>query len=672
MLVMQTRPRMLWRRAAPCCVRVATAHALAAMMWLLACGPTLAQSLELAPPNQSPASESPPATPDVPAPTPLPEPGPAVDPGPKPSLAEALDRAGDVTFRNVTIEAALYTLAETWKVNIVTGKEIQGTVNGVFKEAPLREILDAVLMANGYSYRAVGESLVVQATGAVGSANPLFQSVTLPIRYSNLDEVVKGAQLLASESGQVQAMPSARSILIIDYADRVDSITAFVDRLESSAEQLAGTATGAPGGRLEVGYFRTHFIPVAAAEQPLVAVLSPLGRVATMPRENRLLVVDYAANLEMARKVLSRIDRPLPQVRITALIYDLSLQDVEQLGLNWGSAGKGNTLGPGGQANQALQFESQTMAPFGVGDAGGTLTVRSLTRNFDINTVALLLQTANDARLLANPAVVVQDNEMAVWKSVEEIPYQQITQSELGGQIGTTAFKEAGVTLTVRPLIAGDGTVEMMVEPEFSRLAGFTPQENQPIIDTRKATTTVRVGNRQTLVLSGLRQRSDTGEFNGIPLLKDVKLIGPLFRSRDTNVRESELIVFLMPEIVGYEQDMTMREAVALETVNCRLESIPPAEGCGGPGFGVDGCAAGVVEPLPPVDEAAPTGASPIAPAASDPAEPLPPPAPEEGAASSPLRPDYEARFRADGSTSLRSQPQAEPKKSAWKRMFGS
>lgn len=642
------------------------------MVWLLACGASLAQSLELAPPNQSPASEAPAATPEVSAPAPLPEPGPAVDAGPKPSLAQALARAGDVTFRNVTIEAALYTLAETWKVNIVTGKEIQGTVNGVFKETPLREILDAVLLANGYSYRAVGESLVVQATGAVGSANPLFQSVTLPIRFSNLDEVVKGAQLLASESGQVQAMPSARSILIIDYADRVDSITAFVDRLESSAEQLAGTATGAPGGRLEVAYFRTHFIPVAAAEQPLVAVLSPLGRVATMPRENRLLVVDYAANLEMARKVLSRIDRPLPQVRITALIYDLSLQDVEQLGLNWGSAGKGNTVGANGQANQALQFETQTLAPFGAGDAGGTFTVRSLTRNFDINTVGLLLQTANDARLLANPAVVVQDNEMAVWKSVEEIPYQQITQSELGGQIGTTAFKEAGVTLSVRPLIAGDGTVEMMVEPEFSRLAGFTPQENQPIIDTRKATTTVRVSNRQTLVLSGLRQRSDTGEFNGIPLLKDVKLIGPLFRSRDTNVRESELIVFLMPEIIGYDQDMTMREAVALETVNCRLEAIPPAEGCGGPGFGADGCAAGVLEPLPPVDEAAPASAAPHAPAPSDPAEPLPPPAPTAGASSNPLRPAYEARFRADGGTSLRSQPQAEPKKSTWKRIFGS
>jgi general secretion pathway protein D len=624
----------------------------------------IGQTLELAPPTQAQSGELP-ATPPAEEPFPPPpiETAPPLPEAPRPTLAQALDQPGDITFRNLPIDAALLTIADTWKVNIVTGKQIEGTVNGVFKQAPLREILDAVLLANGYSYRPVGDSLVVQTTGSTGGANPLFQSMTIPIQHSNLAEVVEGAKLLVSQNGQVQALPSARCILVVDYADRVESVAAFVERLETSAQQLAGTADSGPGGRLQVEYFRMHFIPVTAAERPLMAVLSPLGRVASMPRENRLLVVDYAANLEMARKVISRIDRPRPQVRITALIYDISLQDAEQLGINWGSSGKGNTVDEDGDANQALQFETQTLAPFDSGEAGGTVTVRSLTRNFDLNSIVLLLQTANDARLLANPNVVVEDNEEAVWKSVSEIPYQQITQSELGGQIGTTAFKEAGITLTVRPTIAGDGTVEMWVTPEFSRLAGFTPQENQPIIDTRKATTTVRVCNRQTLVLSGLRQRSDTGEFNGIPFLKDVKYIGPIFRSRDTNVRESELIVFLMPEIVGFDEDMSMREAVALETVNCRLDAIPPAEGCG-PGL-ADGCAG--CEPLPSVED----GATPAdgAPSAS---EPLPPPPTSNNA---PLRPAYEARFRATGGTSLRPQPAAKSapeKKPAWRRMFRS
>lgn len=619
------------------------------------------QELELAPPTQSANDSQSPALPESELPAPQPT-EPAAADAPKPSLAEALNRTGDVTFRNMSIESALFTIGETWQVNIVTGKQIEGTVNGVFKQAPLREILDAVLLANGYSYRAVGDSLVVQASGSVGSANPLFQSLTIPILHSNLTEVIDGAKLLVSEGGQIQALPSARSLLVVDYADRVESVAAFVDRLETSAAQVAGTTTGSGAGQLQVSYFRTHFIPAGAAQQPLLSVLSPLGRVAVMAQENRLVVVDTPANIEMARKVLERIDRPLPQVRITALIYDLSLQDVEQLGLNWGSAGKGNTVNADGDANQALEFETTTLAPFAAGEAGGALTVRSLTRNFDINAVALLLQSANDARLLANPNVVVKDNETAKWESVTEIPYQQISQSELGGQIGTTAFKKAGIILNVRPTIAGDGTVEMFVEPEFSRLAGFTPQDNQPIIDTRKATTTVRITNRQTLVLSGLRQRSDTGEFNGIPFLKDVKFVGPLFRSRDTNVRESELIVFLMPEIVDYNEDLTMREAVALETIRCRLDAIPPAEGCegaGGPGC----CGGGVLTPLPPLEQELAPGEVLEAPL----------PAPQSGSAP-PLRPGFDNRFRAKNGTSLRPAPEVKEAKkpSTWNRIFGS
>lgn len=612
-----------------------------------------AQVPELRPANQGEAVagepvESPPQ--DAAAATA--QPAPAAVQGPKPTLAAALERKGDLTFRNTTVQSALMAIAETWQVNIVTGKEIEGTVNGVFQQAPLREILDAVLLANGYSYRAVGDSLVVQASDMVGTSNPLFRSTTLPVRFANLDEVVQGAKMLASTGGQVQPLASAQSLLVVDYADRVQSITEFVARLEAAASQRIGASPAGGPNELEVAYFHTHFIPAPNAEQTIVAVLSPLGRVAIMPKENRLLVVDYPANLEMVRRVLSRVDRPRPQVRITALIYDLSLQDVEQLGINWGSAGKGNTVNADGQANQALEFDTTTIAPFAAGEAGGTLTVRSLTRNFDINAVANLLQTANDARLLADPNVIVEDNEEATWKSVQEIPYQQITQSELGGQIGTTAFKEAGITLHVRPTIAGDGTVEMVVEPEFSRLAGFTPQDNQPIIDTRKTTTTVRVANRQTLVLSGLRQRSDTGEFNGIPFLKDVRFVGPLFRSRDTNVRESELIVFIMPEVISYEEQPDCRQAAALETVGCRLDRIPPAEGCGG--MGCDACAGGELNVLPEVDS---EGFAPqmefVPPGEVEPTEGRIPSVMKPAA----LRSTYNARFRGDNA-GLRRQPE--------------
>jgi general secretion pathway protein D len=301
------------------------------------------------------------------------------------------------------------------------------------------------------------------------------------------------------------------------------------------------------------------------------------------------------------------------------------------------------------------------LAPFTSGAPGGGFTIKSLTRNFDINTVLVALQNAKDARLLADPNVTVEENEIATMESVQEIPFQQITQSELGGQIGTTAFKKVGITLNVTPQIAADGTVKMIVTQKFGRVTGFTENDAQPIIDSREASTSVRVANRQTIVIGGLRQRTDTGDFNGIPFLKDVKYIGPLFRARDTNVRESELLVFIQPEIVDYDQVMKSREFMAAETINCRLDKVPLAEGC--PGH----CEAPCGEPIPfPSIESEGVYQVPIDGNAQGQVAPT--------TSTTLLRPGFEERYRTStDSAPLRqtiSEKEKAQKTSTWKRMF--
>jgi general secretion pathway protein D len=302
-------------------------------------------------PSQSNAlQDQPPAGPELaPSAAPASAPtGPALaapaEDVPKLPLNQALVRRGDVTFRNMTMDAALFTIGETWRVNIVTGKQMEGTVNGVFKQTTLREVLDAILLANGYSYRVIGESLVIQPSADVGSGHPLFRSLTIPVQHGSVEEIVEGATLLKSASGQVKSFPRSRTIMVVDYADRVEAIAAFVNKMDAAAAAAAGGAPVQLQSRLDVAYFHTHFIPAANAQQAILSVLSPMGRVAIMQHENRLVAVDFAQNLDMVRKVLDRVDRPRPQVRITALIYDISLQDAEQLGLNWGHEGKSNAV----------------------------------------------------------------------------------------------------------------------------------------------------------------------------------------------------------------------------------------------------------------------------------------------------------------------------------------
>jgi general secretion pathway protein D len=198
--------------------------------------------------------------------------------------------------------------------------------------------------------------------------------------------------------------------------------------------------------------------------------------------------------------------------------------------------------------------------------------------------------------------VTVVDNEPAMISIVSEIPYQQLTQTGQGGNIGTTAFREAGVKLAVTPRIADDGTILLKVEPEFSRLTGFTPEQNQPIIDRRTANTKVRANNGHTLVLGGLRQRTEVTENTGVPFFMNIPYVGWLFRSKKTDVRESELIVFIKPELVSPAELPNDRESAALEYEHAMLDAIPP----GGSG----GCAS--FKPLHPHDKDCPVDNGPV------------------------------------------------------------
>ena len=493
-------------------------------------------------------------------------------------LAVALERRGDLNLHGLTLNAALFTISEQWNINIVAG-DVSGTVNGVFKQAPLREILDSILLSNGYNYRAVGKSLVVSPISELGQINPFFQSATIAVRSADIDEMVEGAKLLTTPQGQVRALKSARSIVVLDFPDRVQMIREFVAAIDGATSGRFASAGGRDGLMLDVAYFRTQYISARSAEQVLQTVLSKDGRVGVMEKEDRLLVTDYAENLAMVEKVLARIDRPRPQVRITALIYDISLQDIEQLGIN-GNQESQTRSDANGDPLTSLGIDSIMQVPFQAGTAGSTLTFMNLSRHLDITAVVMALQGASDARLLANPNVAVLENDEAIFERVSEIPYQQLTQTQQGGEIGTTAFKKAGITLRVKPKISCDGLIQMEVMPEVSRLTGFTPGDNQPIIDISSTSTVLSIANRQTVAIGGLRQRSDVGEFKGVPYLKDMKLVGRLFRSRDTDVRESELVVFISPEIIDYADQPTLRQQMAADTVRCRLDQIPEAEGC--------------------------------------------------------------------------------------------
>ena len=555
----------------------------------------LAVLSEAAEPNQS---SSQPQTPDaigpresVAPPTGSVEARPAQRTGRPQTLEEALDRRGSVTFRKTRLSEVVFLLSDLWQINIVAGENVSGEVSGSFYDAPLREVLAAALTATGYSYRQTGNSLVVLPIDQVGADDPnlVSQIIQVPGGIADVDAAVEAAQILLGERGRIQKVADG-AVLVVDSADRVDRVRKLFGEVSPPAVAEQGTQppdyTPTPQAipavmQSGIAYFTPQFTEAEQMGDPLKEALGANVVVAVYPEENRIMVKGTQQELQLAKDAIAQLDVPRPQVRITALIYDVGLSELEQLGINWNR----DLRALGNAQNEALQEVAGDVGELYATAADLTNTgltrfgLRTVTNSLEASVFLEALDTTSEAKLLANPSITVGDRTDASIKIVRKIPIVGANPVENSNAVFTqTEFEEAGVILNVRPRISRDGTIQLQVQPEYSVVAEIT--STGPVIDSRTADTTVRVADGQMFVLGGLRQKSVVESVRGIPYLKDLKYCGRLFRSHSSEVRESELIVFLKPELITPYDFGQPRDQRAAEVASQQLNAIPYASPC--------------------------------------------------------------------------------------------
>jgi type IV pilus assembly protein PilQ len=311
---------------------------------------------------------------------------------------------------------------------------------------------------------------------------------------------------------------------------------------------------------------------------------SSTGSVSHIQGTSHILVTDKEKKVQAMTRFIDEIDRMTPQVLVEARIYDVTSKDRFDIGVQW-EAGTGTTYDAFGEPDIATRTE-----PFATGGFNGTIAKAEnttgavrlgwLTDKIDIDILLKAQQENVDAKLLANPRILVLDNETADIKIISEIPYQELTESALGGAIGTTAFREVGVELQVTPHLARrDEMIRLHLQPVFSvvtgevQVAGIGVTYPQPVVDRRQADTKLLVKNGQTVVLGGLRKKEVAKQINKIPLLGDLPLAGPLFRFKGENTVNSELLVSITPWIV---EDASLSDAEAAAYTETTLPRVEP------------------------------------------------------------------------------------------------
>jgi len=289
----------------------------------------------------------------------------------------------------------------------------------------------------------------------------------------------------------------------------------------------------------------------------LTNMSSEYGNIAVNAKTNSLTICDTRERLEKILGEIKKADKTPPQIMIEAVICEVQLDNDTEIGINWDilsdklydvsyrqKLGSRLKMVSATSDNLAETTAFDTISDTGI--EGGYFALISGTIRHTVH----LLQEKKNVEILASPRVMVVSGSSASIETVTELPYREVTETSAGGSLSSTDFKLVGVKLNVTPVVTEEGDILVTVQPEQSVNTGqFGTTSEIPIIDTRKAKTTLLLKDGQVVVVGGLRRKEITDQVNQVPILGDLPLVGALFRNTEKSVTTSELLVFLSPHI---------------------------------------------------------------------------------------------------------------------------
>lgn len=304
------------------------------------------------------------------------------------------------------------------------------------------------------------------------------------------------------------------------------------------------------------------FLDAKNLKSVLENMLSGYGTRAVDAKSNSLIISDTKGNLERILEQIKRADKTPPQIMIEVVILDVKLDDDTQIGVNWDILSD-KIYDIGYRQNFTTRLGSTIENSTTRGDAtafnttgtGGDFALVSGT----IRNVVHLLQEKKDVEILASPRVLLVSGGTASIETIEEIPYREQTQTSGGGVLSSTEFKEVGVKLNVTAVVTDSNDILITVTPEQNVNTGVFGIDDVPIIDTRKAKTSLLLKDGEVVVIGGLRRQEKTGLREQVPLLGDLPLLGFLFKRTKVTVTNSELLVFVSPHIYT-DMELTEQE----------------------------------------------------------------------------------------------------------------
>lgn len=332
---------------------------------------------------------------------------------------------------------------------------------------------------------------------------------------------------------------------LIENLDRersISEVTHVYRLVHAKAADIAQTLTDLfQGGQRGGGFFSFLFRMQTAKEGPL-STLREVTVVAE-PKSNSVIVTGPPQVFDTITQLMDELDKQQSQVFIEVLIVDVTLDKDTQLGVEWDFL-KGNTVKQTGATNFDLASRTNGLK-YTVAAPG----------------VAGLLQTLIEekkVKVISTPHLTTMDNVESYIDIGQRFPVVKELVTQPNGQvIPKFDFEPISIKLTVTPHITTGKFITMDIEQTIDDLQKTIKQQDfeLPIIENRKAKTSVMVEDGQTIIIGGIMKDKKTVTERKLPILGDLPIVGNLFKDNHTEKITSELMVFLTPHVITTQED---------------------------------------------------------------------------------------------------------------------
>ncbi|MCK5860985.1 MAG: hypothetical protein KAH38_00780, partial [Candidatus Hydrogenedentes bacterium] len=455
-------------------------------------------------------------------------------------------------------------------INIIAGAELRGTVTANLRQVPLRVAIETSLRMNGLGLVEEEGIYFIVPYEEAASLNRETTMIVLEKAEAAevkkvLDDMIAGIRDEAVIS--ISTNPTTNTLVISAPKNRADELVAMTHQLDI-AEPVLPTITEA----IPLNYAKADEVITLVQDM----LTSSVGTASADKRAQHIVVTDLPVVIEQVKEILAVVDIPTKQVLIETMVVDAILVDEADTGVNWlidsvqRMSRRQAALGPNGRAVGDLQDLSFLSDVAAIQNPAGLLTFSVLTDRIDWTGLIQMEVRNRNAHLVSNPVLMTLENEPAEISISQEIPYIELSETGAGGSQTSTEFKDVGTIFTVTPSVAKDNTIIARIEGKESNLSGEF--QGIPIEDKREVSSTMRMGDGQTIFVGGLRKSNANTTMKKVPVLGDVPIVNFLFRTNQRVESINELLVFLtctvipdeIPTLTPYQKE--------------RMDSAPPLD----------------------------------------------------------------------------------------------